>query len=186
MLKILVDSETVLKVLEDADADELYKRVDGHRKYMRQWLPWVDAEKSPADTRLFIQFVQQQYNAHEGFQSGIWYQHQLVGVIGYHKFDWMNRSAGIGYWLAEGFQGHGIMTRSCRAMVDHAFDRLELHRVEIRCAEGNAKSRAIPERLGFKIEGIAHQAEWLYDRYVDLVIYAMLEGEWQEIKQVLK
>lgn len=181
MLKIPVDSEIVLKVLEEQDAETLYGHVDRHRAYMRQWLPWVDAERSPFDTRNFIRFVHRQFNVREGFQTGIWYRKQLVGVIGYHKFDWANRSVSIGYWLAEDFQGKGIMTRSCRAMVTYAFDSLHLHRVEIRCAVGNTRSRAIPERLGFKIEGIARQAEWLYDRYVDLVIYAMLEDEWRTI-----
>jgi len=45
----------------------------------------------------------------------------------------------------------------------------------------NKKSRAIPKRLGFKEEGIIRQTEWLYDRFVDHVVYGMLIDEWQSL-----
>lgn len=48
------------------------------------------------------------------------------------------------------------------------------------CAIGNGKSRAIPERLGFRLEGVQCWAEWLYDHFVDHTLYAMLASEWQE------
>ena len=67
------------------------------------------------------------------------------------------------------------MTRSCRALIDHAFSTLGLHRVVIRCAVENHRSRAIPERLGFTLEGIERESQWLYDHFVDLAIYALLE-----------
>ena len=43
----------------------------------------------------------------------------------------------------------------------------------------NHKSRAIPERFGFKKEGMIRQAEWLYDHYVDHIIYGLLAREWK-------
>jgi ribosomal-protein-serine acetyltransferase len=72
------------------------------------------------------------------------------------------------------------MTASCGCLLDYAFRNLGMNRVEIRCATGNTRSRAIPERLGFKEEGTVRQAEWLYDHYVDHVVYSMLRDEWCE------
>jgi hypothetical protein len=43
----------------------------------------------------------------------------------------------------------------------------------------NSRSRAIPERLGLKKEGIIRDAEWLYDHYVDHMLYTLLKSEWQ-------
>ena len=60
--------------------------------------------------------------------------------------------------------------------MDHAFGELGLHRVEIKAAEGNRRSRAIPERLGFEQEGILREAECVDDRYMDLVVYGLLAG----------
>lgn len=91
-----------------------------------------------------------------------------------------NKSTSIGYWLAEDAQGSGIMTKSCEAYIDHAFRDLDLHRIEIRCAVANARSRAVPERLGFASEGLIREAEWLNDRFVDHVLYGLLSGEWKQ------
>jgi RimJ/RimL family protein N-acetyltransferase len=67
-----------------------------------------------------------------------------------------------------------IMTKACEAFIEYGFNGLNLNRIEIRVAEGNMKSRAIPERLGFTEEGKIRQAEWLYDHYVDHIIYGLL------------
>ena len=63
--------------------------------------------------------------------------------------------------------------------LDHAFDVMDLNRVELRAASGNTASRRIAERLGFVEEGTARQAQWLYDHFVDLVVYAMLADDWR-------
>lgn len=72
------------------------------------------------------------------------------------------------------------MTSACRAMVNIAFEEYGLNRVEIRAAADNRKSRAIPERLGFQKEGVSRQTEWIYDHFVDHVVYGMLADEWSE------
>ncbi len=74
-------------------------------------------------------------------------------------------------------QGKGIVTACCRAVAAHAFSELKLHRVVIRCAVENHRSRAIPERLGFSFEGIARQSEWLYDHFEDVAVYALLQTD---------
>jgi ribosomal-protein-serine acetyltransferase len=74
------------------------------------------------------------------------------------------------------------MTAACRAVVRHAFAEMHLQRVVIRCAVENRRSRAIPERLGFKLEGVEREAEWLYDHFVDLAVYSLLERERSNIE----
>ena len=71
------------------------------------------------------------------------------------------------------------MTAACGALVDHAFLELALNRVGIACAVGNERSCAIPQRLGLRQEGVQHQAEWLYDHFVDHAVYAVLASEWR-------
>lgn len=93
-------------------------------------------------------------------------------MAGFLPIDWVRRSAGIGYWLAEKHQGRGTMTAAVRLLADHALATWVLSRVEIRVATENHRSRAIPERLGFSQEGILREAELVGDRHLDLVVYA--------------
>jgi len=167
-----------LRLVEDNDAEMLFNLIDRNRRHLRQWLPWLDANTSIDDTRLFIRHSQEQFSSKKGFQAAIWFENKIAGIIGYHPIDWQNRSVMIGYWLGEEFQGKGIMTAACQALVHHAVDELKLHRIEIKCATGNTKSCAIPERLRFTKEGIIKDGEWLYDHFVDLVLYRMLDREW--------
>jgi ribosomal-protein-serine acetyltransferase len=173
-----VDEDLQLRMLEMRDADRLYWLTDRSRSHLRKWLPWVDATQTVDDSKAFIQAALHQYASNNGGHFGIWYRGELAGVIGLHYIDWANRSTSIGYWLGEGFQGRGIMTKACRALMTFLFREYGLHRVEIRVATDNLKSRAIPERLGFRTEGCRRQAEWLYDHFVDHIIYGMLAEDW--------
>ncbi len=179
-LRIRVDGDIELRLLSEQDAPALYYLVNTNRPFLRAWLPWIDFTQSVEDEAAFIRNVQIQHRDNNGFGCSIWYRGRVTGTIGYHTIDWSNRKVEIGYWIAPQFQGQGIMTRSCKALVDYAFDTLGLNKVEIRCATGNTRSCAIPQRLGFQQEGIIRQAEWLYDHYVDLVLYGLLVGEWRK------
>jgi ribosomal-protein-serine acetyltransferase len=157
----------------------LFELTDSNRKHLRQWLPWVDRTRAVADTRKFAEAAQSDFAHHVSWHSTIWFQGRLAGTVGFHSFDWANRSTSMGYWLAEALQGRGIVTRSCRALLHRAFQDLRLHRVEIRCAEENLRSRAVPERLGFQTDGLLRDAQLLNGRFVNLVVYSRLAGKEQ-------
>lgn len=178
--KLRVRNNLELELMSDSHARELFELTDRNREYLRQWLPWLDSNKYLQNTIDFIKYSKKQYEENSSLQLCIRYEGELAGVIGFHKVDWLNHSTGIGYWLSSDRQGRGIMTASCGCLLDYAFRNLGMNRVEIRCATGNTRSRAIPERLGFKEEGTVRQAEWLYDHYVDHVVYSMLRDEWCE------
>lgn len=186
MIVIRIDDDLVLRQLSESDAIPLFAAIDRNRKFLRDWLPWLDTSNSPDDTLYFIRTALEQFANNDGFAAGIYYKGFVVGTIGFHKIDWLNRSVEIGYWLSAEYQGKGIVTRACKAFIDHAFSELHLHRVQIRCAIGNTKSCKIPERLGFVKEGMQRQSEFLYDHYVDLIIYGMLEQEWKEKKFLIR
>ncbi|MGF9713180.1 MULTISPECIES: GNAT family N-acetyltransferase [Paenibacillus] len=178
MFKYRIDDELELKLLEPADAEALYRLIHANRSYLRKWMAWVDATKSPQDTRSFIESARIRWAKGDGMTAGILFHGELCGTIDHHALCLLNRRTSIGYWLAESHQGLGIMTRACRAMVSHAFKGLGLYRVEIRAGVNNLKSRSVPERLGFSFEGVARGGQRLYDRYIDLAVYGMLADEW--------
>lgn len=175
--KMLVPG-ALLAPVRRLDAADLFAAVDANRDHLREWLPWIDMHRTPDDSLVFLEEALRQWGENGAMTCSLRWKGRIVGVIGFHRIDWTNRSTKLGYWLAEEMEGQGLMSRAAASMVTHAFEELGLHRIEIRAATGNQRSQAIPRRLGFWHEGTAREAEWLYDHWVDLEVFAMTEPEW--------
>jgi ribosomal-protein-serine acetyltransferase len=138
-------------------------------------MPWVDPTKGPDDVRAFIEGAR----SSRGLEAlGIFVAGTYVGGtglrVGRNEID-----GELGYWIDEAHEGAGLVTRTCAALIEHAFAEMGLHRVTICAAPENARSRAIPERLGFTEEGRLREAERGGGGYHDLVVYGLLAQEWR-------
>jgi ribosomal-protein-serine acetyltransferase len=172
-----IDDDIELRLLEERHAQELFGAIDRNRADLRIWLPWIDGSRSADDITVFIRSSRRELAGGTGVTSGIWHHGRMVGCVGL-RIDPANRSGEIGYWLVPEARGQGIMAKAARALVDHGFGEVKLHRIVMQCATGNRASRAIPERLGFTLEGTLREAEWVNDHFNDLVLYALLRREW--------
>ncbi len=176
-----VDNEIVLRWPSAADADELFGLLAANRAHLGRWLPWVESATVESERR----WIEGRLAAKAQGQASpplIMYQGALVGCAAIERVELVNKLGEIGYWLAEDFQGRGIVTCACRAVLDYAFCSLGMNRVEIRAALGNQKSRAIPERLGFAFEGAHRQALLLHGQFHDMAVYSILASEWMARK----
>lgn len=160
-------------------AESVWAVIDAQRGYLREWMPWLDAARSPRDIRQRLEEFWLAYANGQGFSLGLYAGEQYAGMIGFHAFDSTNRITSLGYWLSPAHQGEGLMTQAVARCLRYAFEARDMNRVYIRCATRNRRSRAIPERLGFVHEGTQREAEWLYDHFVDLEVYAQLAREWR-------
>ena len=140
--------------------------------------------QQPADSATFIRHAIEKFARGEGLTTAIEYQGEVVGVIGYNQIDQDLGKVAIGYWLAERWQGHGIITRACQALIHHAFEEMGMEKVEISAALENEASRAVCERLGMTQEGMTRRAERLADRVVDHVHYGLLRDEWLRLRDL--
>lgn len=177
-IKIKVDDTILMELIDYHHAEKLYQLVTINRLHLREWLPWVDHMRSVDDFRKYINASKQRFTNCTETGYVIMAHHTMIGRLGLYNIDLNNRSASIGYWLDKQWLGKGIITRCCKAMIDAGFQRLQLNRIEIRAAIGNYKSQAIPERLGFKKEGIIRQGEFVNNQFVDLYVYSLLKEEW--------
>lgn len=178
-----IGDDIELRLFEERHAPEIYATVERNRRHLRRWLPWVDRTQSADDVRLFVQNALDGFARGEELHAGVWVAGCFAGAVGHHRIDGYNRSTAIGYWLDASYEGKGIVTRCCRAMLDYLFDERGLHRVEIRCATANTRSCAIPERLGFTREGVARGAELVNGVFYDLVVWSMLEDDWRAVRR---
>lgn len=179
MRVIPVTSDIELRTLSHLDAPMIFETIERNRAWLRRWLPWVKDDYSIDDAFCFLEEADAGNHDKTSLTMGIWASGVFCGAIGLHKIIPLHRNTSIGYWIDEAFSGRGIATSACRAIVSEGFLSYDLNRIEIRCAAENHRSCAIPQRLGFEEEGLLREAEWLYDHWVDLRLFAMLKRTWE-------
>jgi ribosomal-protein-serine acetyltransferase len=181
MFSFNINEDISLELLQQHHKEELFDLIDSNREHLRKWLLWVDKRRSPSDFETIIPIWIRNFADNNGFDAGIRYQGELVGMIGLHYIDWKTNSTSIGYFLSEEAQGKGIITTAISALLKYLFTVQKLNRVEIQCAVNNYKSIQIPERLGFRQEGVTRDGQWINDRYEDIATYSLLKHEWKKM-----
>jgi len=175
MFSYKISAEIELRLLEERHAEQVFALIVEDRERH----PELDKNLSLDDVKKKISHDLALFVDNKGLNVGVWYQGILAGTVRYHEIDWPNRSTELGYWVGGAYEGLGLITKTCRVLIDYAFKELGLNRVVINCAVGNQKSRAIPERLGFIQEGVLRQSEWLQDHFTDMAVYGLLASEWR-------
>ncbi len=171
-----IDRDIKLSLSIPQYAEELFQLTNNNRDFLKQWLPWLDNVRESSDTREFIELQLLKFQQGKALHVTIFYQDRIAGVLGY-LIDRANNIGYIGYWLGQEYNGKGIMTKSVRELIEIGHMYYSLDRIEIRCAVENTRSRAIPERLGFKNEGTIRHAAKVDDRYQDHVVYGLLKSD---------
>jgi ribosomal-protein-alanine N-acetyltransferase len=89
------------------------------------------------------------------------------------------QTASIGYWVGEKHAGKGLMVEALLLVVDHAFDRLRLHRLEAACIPDNNRSVRVLEKAGFAREGLLRSYLKINGIWQDHVLYARVADSQQ-------
>jgi ribosomal-protein-serine acetyltransferase len=86
----------------------------------------------------------------------------------------------MGYWLSKQSQGKGVMTQSCKMLIDFGFSELKLHKIEITHAAENHRSAKVIKNVGFIHEGRIRHYEYINNKWLDNELYGLLASEWHE------
>jgi ribosomal-protein-serine acetyltransferase len=177
---IPIEKGLKLRVSRVSDAASYLAVVESSRENLKPWLPWAHMMFTTEQFAGFIKSkLSERRNGNE-FGYHIELDGVLIGRISLIRFEYKNDKVEVGYWIATEHQGKGLMTKIVREVISIAFDKLQMERVEIRCALGNDRSAGIPRRLGFTLEGVLKHAEKTESGYRDLQLWAMTSGEWVE------
>jgi len=172
---LFVNDNIRLKEIGLEDVDDVFNTIANERNYLEEWLPFVELTLDRSFTRLFIENYLKSDRLDTTFT--IYYQNLFVGILGLKDTDPDNKKTEIGYWLSETYQHKGIITLSCKALINYIFDELKLNRIQLKAATGNLKSQRVAERLGFKPEGIEREGELHTRGFVDLAVFSLLISE---------
>jgi ribosomal-protein-serine acetyltransferase len=172
---LFVDDNIRLKEIGFEDVSDIFNTITNERIYLEEWLPFVEFTQEPSYTRLFVENYLNSDRLDITFT--ISYQNHFAGIIGLKDTDHDNKKTEIGFWLSDSFQHKGIITLSCKSLIDYIFDVMNLNRIQLKAANGNLKSQRVAERLGFLQEGIERDGELHNRGFVDLVVFSLLNSD---------
>ena len=123
---------------------------------LKPWMPFAQKEQTMEDTEINIRQAYINFLNRTDLRLLVFKKDtgEFVASSGLHRINWDVPKFEIGYWIDTRFSGNGYMTEAVQGITDFAMRELKARRVEIRCDALNVKSKAIPERLGFTLEGI--------------------------------
>ena len=127
--------------------------------YLRRWQPtWPENHLSRESYERRLALYERDWARGTGAAYHLFADGALVGMLRLSGAQrGAARSCEVGYWVAERAAGRGYATAAVRAARDHAWDAMDLLRVEAACAVGNEASLAVLSRCGFVFEGIARR-----------------------------
>jgi RimJ/RimL family protein N-acetyltransferase len=170
----------IIRTPREEDAAELWAAIEESRERLAPWMPWTTRYAGVEDAEEFIERAQADFALRHQvflFMTPVEWPKHVLGGTGFHNIDWSVPSVEIGYWLRSSAEGKGYVTEAVRALCDIAFGQLGAQRVAITCDPANKRSRHVPERLGFALEGrLRNSARGPNGSLRDTLVYAALPG----------
>jgi ribosomal-protein-alanine N-acetyltransferase len=167
-----------LRPVTDADADALFA-MHSSAHVLRYWdsPPWAERERAER----FIAGCQQLAEDGSGARPVIERASDgaFLGWCGLVRWNPIYRSASMGYCLNEAAWGQGCATEAADALLQWAFDTLDLNRVQAETDTRNAASARVLEKLGFLREGTLREDCVVNGDVSDSWVYGLLRREWQ-------
>ena len=144
-----------IRVPRPGDGAEINAAVRETFDDLKVWMPWAQQMPTLEESESFVRRAQCDFLAREELTLFLFLKgtNTMVGSSGLHRINWNIPKFEIGYWCRKRFQGQAYITESTETITKFAFETLGAKRVEIRCDSKNVRSRRIPDRLGFKLEG---------------------------------
>ncbi len=107
---------------------------------------------------------------------------EVIGEFSFNRLRWYNRKSEISIILKKEFQGKGYGSEVLKRMIEFAFKKMNLYRLEAEVLEFNETSIKLVEGAGFKKEGVLRKAKYSGGKYWDIYRYGLLKDEWEETK----
>lgn len=158
------------------DGKVVFEAIQASREELKKWLPFAQKDQLLEDVEANIREAHINFLKRTDLRLLIFHREtgEFIGSSGLHEIDWKVPKFEIGYWINSRETGKGFMTEAVQRITEFAFTDLGAKRVEIQCDTKNVLSRAIPEQLGFTLEGIHYNDSFEVggDQLRDTCVYA--------------
>lgn len=179
---ILETKRLTIRPIQIGDKNEVFEyRSDKATNQYQGWIP-----ETLSDVETFIEDVLEQMNEPE-----TWFQfvvieketQKIIGDLGVHFLGSENRQAEIGFTLSKNFQHKGYATEAVKRVIDYLFKALGKHRIITSIDPANKNAVRLVERIGFRKEAHFVESLLINGQWVDDLIYAMIEKDWENLNR---
>jgi RimJ/RimL family protein N-acetyltransferase len=168
----------IIRPIEIEDKHEVFKcRSDQEANKYQGWIP-----ANLTDVETFIEGLSKEVNV-----PGTWFQfviqeketQKIIGDLGIHFLDKEGKQAELGITLNKDFQNMGYATESVARVIEYLFNDLNKHRIITSIDPANENSVRLVQRIGFRKEAHFVESLFINGKWVDDLIYAMIEKDWE-------
>ena len=147
----------ILRCWQPGDARNLNTAIKESWEHLRPWMPWVRNDLPPVDDTLaLLRIWRAQFDRDEDFTYAVFNRDEslVLGSSGLHirQARQALNAREIGYWIHADHINRGYATEAAAALTKVAFEVDGVQRVEIHCVVSNARSAAVPRKLGYTHE----------------------------------
>lgn len=176
-LPVIATPRLILRWISEDDIDSLYE-IFSDPQVMRYWssVPLPSREAAAELQRE----IAESNESERMFKWGLALRdsNTLIGTTTLFNLNLDNGRAEIGYAMGRAHWGKGYMNEGLKALVQYAFDVMELRRLEADVDPRNAPSIRTLERLGFQQEGLLRERWHVNGEIQDALFYGLLHREW--------
>ncbi|MEV6210330.1 GNAT family protein [Kitasatospora sp. NPDC051914] len=179
MYAVPLAEDAELRPLEPWQAAEFFEHIERARANTDPWIPWATRSTDLESARATLQGFADRQAADSGRIFGIWLDGTLVGGVMFVHFDTAAGMCEIGVWTEKNGEGRGLVSIAVRHLIDYAVLERGLHRVEWWNSTGNARSRAVAQRMGMHLDGTMREHQLYNGVRLDYEVWSVLAHEWR-------
>ncbi len=182
---LLETERLILRSLEARDAPGLLAlyRIPEVTTYID-----VPAMTQPAHAEAWITRLAEMQRSGSGLRWGAFDRESgdLIGTCGFHHWDTARSRAEMSYDLSPRYWGQGYMREALQVVLAYGFEHMKLHRIEALVDPNDARSQNLLYGLGFKMEGVMRDHDYIRGRFQDDMLFALLQPEWNTSRTAFK
>lgn len=165
-----------LRRLTSADAEVFAAHVAADGERLLHHLPWWAGNDTVDGARTMLALYEREEDGRVVIAGAFHDGRLLGGALLFHHVP-EHESAELGVWTLAEAEGTGLARAACEALIRLARTDLGVHRLEWRCSARNQRSRALAERLGFRLEGTLRAAFLMHGERHDTDILSLVGHE---------
>lgn len=166
--------DLALRTVEEEDA-ELFARLaaDPHQRQPRQFA-------TPKATAEAEEYYEEEVADDDSLHLLACEGDRVVALVALLDLHPQEGHAELAVWVPPEARGEGYAEAAVRPLLDHAFEQLRLHRVDVVVRADDDEATARWESLGFTAEGTFRRSAFVDGEFVDERVYGLLAREWPD------